>query len=134
MSLTLEERRILVGLQLEKAQSMLVQMQLGIDNRMWDMVANRVYYAVFHAVSALLINSEIEVGSHKGAAIRFQQHFVKTGVFNSQEAHMYSRLQQLREEGDYNCYIRTSEDEIMPYIEQAKSFIQKIEDLLVISH
>lgn len=66
MSLTLEERRILVGLQLEKAQSMLVQMQLGIDNRMWDMVANRVYYAVFHAVSALLINSEIEVGSHKG--------------------------------------------------------------------
>lgn len=130
MSLTLEERKILVGLQLEKAKAMLSQMQLGIDHSMWDMVANRVYYAVFHAVSALLINSEIEVGSHKGATIRFQKHFVKTGIFSAQEAHMYSRLQQLREEGDYNCYIQTSEEEIMAYIEPARSFILKIETLL----
>lgn len=130
MSLTLEERQILVKLQLEKTEAMLLQMQLGIDHRMWDMVANRVYYAVFHAVSALLIDSEIEVGSHKGAAIRFQQHFVRTGIFSSQEAHMYSRLQQLREEGDYNCYIQTSEEEIMAYIEPAKAFILKIEAML----
>lgn len=130
MSLTAEERKIVVDLQLEKSQSMLIQMQLGIDNKMWDMVANRVYYAVFHAVSALLINDEIEVGSHKGAAIRFQQHFVKTGIFTPNEAHMYSRLQQLREEGDYNCYIKTNEDEIMLYIEPARAFIKKIEELI----
>lgn len=130
MSLTGEDRNILVGLQIEKAQAMLLQMQVGIEHRMWDMVANRVYYAVFHAVSALLINSEIEVGSHKGAAIRFQKHFVKTGIFSPQEAHMYSRLQQLREEGDYNCYIQTSEEEIMAYIEPAREFIAKIESMI----
>ena len=126
MSMNDEDRATIVGLQIEKAQAMLRQAQLGVEHEMWDMVANRLYYAVFHAVSALLIKSGIEVGTHKGAAIRFQMHFVRTGVFTIEESHMYSRLQQLREEGDYNCYIQSSETEILPYLEPAKAFVEKI--------
>ena len=125
-----EERKVLVGLQLEKSQSMLQQMQLGIDNEMWDMVANRLYYALFHAVGALLINEGIQVGTHKGAFLRFHEMFVKTGKFSKEESHMYSRLQQLREEGDYNCYIQTSEDEILPFVEPTRQLISKISNML----
>ena len=59
MSLKQEERDIMVGLELEKAD--------------WNTLANRLYYALFHAVSAMLISDAREVGSHKGAAIRFHQ-------------------------------------------------------------
>jgi uncharacterized protein (UPF0332 family) len=40
-------------------------------------MANRLFYSMFHAVSALLINDQREVGSHKRAAIRFHQYYVK---------------------------------------------------------
>ncbi|MBQ6912527.1 MAG: hypothetical protein IJQ35_10280 [Bacteroidales bacterium] len=41
-----------------------------------DVVANRIFYAAFHTVSALLINDHIEVRSHKGAGLMFGQKYV----------------------------------------------------------
>ena len=128
-----EERNILINLQIEKSMSMLEQVQVGLDNSMWDMVANRLYYAIFHAVVALLISRGCQVGTHKGAMIQFQQHFVRTGLFSKEEGHLYSRMQQLREEGDYNCFIQTSEQEITPFVEPTKLLIEKIKMTIVAS-
>ena len=130
MGLSEDERKALVNLEIEKSQRMIDQLQLAIANKMWDLCANRLYYAVFHAVSALLISRNIQVGTHKGASIRFHQDFVAAGVFSPEAGHMYSRLQQLREEGDYNCYINTSESEVMQYVEPAKDLINQIISLI----
>lgn len=35
----------------------------------WDLVANRLYYAVFHAVNAMLPIDRIKTGTHKGTSI-----------------------------------------------------------------
>lgn len=47
-----------------------------VDLGYWDMVANRLYYAVFHAVSALLIKNGHKVGTHKGVVLLFGQHYI----------------------------------------------------------
>lgn len=126
MSLSSEERNIIVGLELEKANSMVLQTAMSIENKMWDLTANRLYYAAFHAVCALLIHNGIHVGTHKGAQVMFNKEFVQKGIMSVADNHLFSRLQQLREEGDYNCYIETTKEEIMPYVESTKSFIAKI--------
>ena len=69
MSLKEEDRRILVELELEKAEKTFSQVEALKREQYWDTLANRLYYSLFHAVSALLINDQREVGSHKGAAI-----------------------------------------------------------------
>lgn len=54
MSLNEEERVILVAREYEKAQQFCKDIgnaELGF----WNVVANRLYYALFHAVSAMLI-------------------------------------------------------------------------------
>lgn len=55
MSLKEEERRVIVTLELEKADKTLDEMQIQLEHELWSMVANRLYYALFHAVSALLM-------------------------------------------------------------------------------
>ncbi len=130
MSLSSEERRIVVGLELEKANSMLLQTGMSIENKMWDLTANRLYYAAFHAVCALLIHNGIHVGTHKGAQVMFNKEFVQKGEMSVADNHLFSRLQQLREEGDYNCYIETTKEEIMPYVESTREFIVKISNLI----
>ena len=50
MSLTDEERAILVNLEYEKGKSFLEQAEKIVELGYWDMVANRLYYAMFHAV------------------------------------------------------------------------------------
>lgn len=55
MKLNDEERRIMVNLEYEKALSFLEQAEKVAAMDLWDVVANRLYYSIFHAVSALLI-------------------------------------------------------------------------------
>ena len=57
MSLSDEERRIMVELELERAEKIMLQFPTLVEQKYWDTLVNRMYYAVFHAVSALLIHS-----------------------------------------------------------------------------
>lgn len=127
MSLTEEERRIVVDLEIEKAWKIAGQTEELSKLGYWDNIANRLYYAVFHAVSALLIRDGHKVSTHKGAVLSFGQHYVKTGIMNIDDARLYSQLQTIREKSDYNCAYEVSEDEIAPKIEQTKLLISKIE-------
>lgn len=127
MSLTEQERRTVVRLQLEKAYANYNQIALLKEAGYWDNVANRLYYALFHAVSALLIFDGHNVSSHRGAVGAFGQYYVTTGIFTIEEGRHYSRLQALREKSDYNCAYNASESDIAPKIEPTFLLIKKIE-------
>ncbi len=126
MSLSDEERRVMVELELERADKILLQLPTLQEQQYWDTLVNRMYYAAFHAVSALLIHNHLNVRTHKGAIILFNKEFVAAGLFTQEEGRLFSQLEGLRERGDYNCFIDASESEIVPLIEPLKVFIQKI--------
>ena len=127
MSLNDEERRTLVRLQIEKAHANFDQIPLLCEAGFWDNVANRLYYSLFHAVSALLINDGYNVGSHRGAVGTFGQQYVTKGIFTAEEGKHYSRLQGLREKADYNCTYNATEKDIAPKIDPTRQLIEKIE-------
>lgn len=77
MSLKEEDRKVIVALELEKIDKTLMQLDVQIQAKLWEMAANRLYYALFHAVSALLINDSHEVGTHRGAVNKFSLFYVK---------------------------------------------------------
>ena len=111
MSLTDEERRTTVRLQIEKAHKNFAQIELLSKAGYWDNVANRLYYSLFHAVSAMLIRDGYNVSTHRGAVGAFGMHYVTTGIFSIEEGKHYSRLQGLREKSDYNCAYNAEEKE-----------------------
>ncbi|MCR5043869.1 MAG: HEPN domain-containing protein [Bacteroidaceae bacterium] len=126
MSLKEEDRKVLVMLELEKAEKTLIQLDVQLQAQLWEMAANRLYYSLFHAVSALLISDHHEVGTHRGAVNKFSLYYVKEGVFTKEEGRLYSRLQRLREDGDYNCSIDVEQDEVEEKIEPTRQLIEKI--------
>ena len=130
MSLSDEERRIMVELELERAEKIVQQFPTLRDQQYWDTLVNRMYYAAFHAVSALLIHSAMQIHTHRGALIAFNKEFVRTGIFTPEEGQLFSQLEGLRERGDYNCFIDTTEEEIVPMIEPLKALIAKIKSTI----
>ena len=130
MSLTDEERQVMVEVEIERAEKILSQVETLRANALWVILANRLYYALYHAVISLLIKNRIQVGTHKGAVVMFSREFVKTGIFSTEEGRVFSSLEQLRESGDYNCLIETTETEIVPYIPKVTALIKKIKTLL----
>ncbi|MBR6128254.1 MAG: HEPN domain-containing protein [Bacteroidaceae bacterium] len=131
MSLNDEERRAVVRLQIEKAHAIFDQIPLLCEAGYWDNVVNRLYYSLFHAVSALLINDGYNVGSHRGAVGAFGQYYVTKGIFTIEDGRHYSRLQGLREKADYNCSFNAQEKDAAPKIEPTRQLIAKIEKYIL---
>lgn len=132
MALNEEERLLMIEHELNKADKFFAQAEKNAEFEMWDVVANRMYYSVFHAVSALLISKHLKVGTHQGAVIMFGQHFVKTGLIDSDYGRFYSQLQSLREKADYNCAWEVEENDVAHLIPKAKSLLCIIRSLIKI--
>ena len=126
MSLKEEYRHVLVALELERVEKTLQEFNVQLRNELWSLAANRLYYALFHAVSALLISDQREVGTHRGAVNKFSFFYVKTGIFTAAEGRLYSQLQQLRENGEYNCAIDVVKEDVEDFIEPTQQLIEKI--------
>ena len=130
MSLNDEERQIIVNLEQEKALNTFAEMEVLRQAGLWNNIANRLYYAAFHAVSALLIHDHYNVGSHQGAVIMLHQYYVKPGILSKEDGAFYSQLQTMREKSDYNCTYNATEKDTAPRIAQTKEFIDKVLSLI----
>ncbi len=126
MSLNPEERKIIVELESEKARNTYAEVEILQQAKLWNNIAGRLYYAAFHAVSALLISSGHQVGTHQGAVVQLNKFFVKTGLLAKEDGAFYSQLQTMREKSDYNCSYNVSEEEIIPRIAATAVFIDKV--------
>lgn len=134
MSLKEEDRKVIVTLELERVDKLLSQLDTLQKAGLWDIVANRLYYALFHTVSAMLISDHHEVGTHRGAVSKFSLYYVKQGFFSREEGRLYSRLQSLREDGDYNCAIDVSESEVEEKLQPTLKLIEKIKGYIEQEH
>lgn len=111
MSLSDEQKRVALRLLVEKSDRNLEQAIANAKLGYWDLVANRLYYSIFHAVTALMFKDEIKVKSHKGTSSQFGRYYVMTGQFPRAAGLLYSRLQTMREKADYQNTFRISEEE-----------------------
>jgi uncharacterized protein (UPF0332 family) len=59
MTLNEENRNALVTFRIERAKETLIEAKDNAELGHWRVVANRLYYACFYAVNALLIKNEI---------------------------------------------------------------------------
>lgn len=128
MGLTESERQIVVGLELEKAQKTLKEVDVLKGAAMWNAAANRLYYALFHAISALLINDGLQVKSHHGILSQFGQHYVRNGIFSRDDGRILSEMVIMRDNADYNCYYEAAEESVLSYITPVCALIEKIKN------
>lgn len=130
MSLSDEERAALVAYRLEKATRTLRQAKESIPLGYWEMTANRLYYAAYYAVSALLLNSGMSVQTHNGINQMFGLHFIKTGILDKSFSSLYGRLISLRQTGDYGDIFDLEEHDVLPFVEPTERLISAIQELL----
>lgn len=130
MSLTEENRAIIVGEEMKKAQSTFEQALWMEKGGFWDGVAGRLYYAAFHAVCALLIKDKYTVKTHSGLNSRFGELYIKTGILPTEMADTFTLLQNMRAKSDYNCSFDATRDMIEPLVEPTKRLIDAVNDLI----
>jgi hypothetical protein len=92
----------------------------------WNAVINRLYYACFYAVIALLIKNNISTQTHDGARTQFGLIFVKTGIIDKESGKLFSTLFDYRQKGDYGDLFDYDEELTKPLINKVNEFIIEI--------
>lgn len=122
-----EETRTLVMYRIERAFESLEEAKILFERGHANTYVNRLYYACFYAVSALLLTKGLSSAKHSGVRSLFHQEFVKPAVINTELGQLYDRLFDNRQKGDYADLIRFNMDEVSNWYNETQEFVKTIE-------
>ncbi len=125
-----QEKTELVKYRIAKARQTLNEVPILIQSNFLNNAINRLYYACFYGVSALLLDRNIQAKSHAGTKQMFGLHFVKTGILTEEANDFFKLVFELRHTGDYDDYIVFDLKEVTSLLQPATDFITQIEAIL----
>jgi len=120
----------LVSYRLQRARETLADARILADAGRWNPCVNRLYYACFYAVSALLVQEGLSSSKHTGLRSLFNRHFVKTNKLPKDKARIFNDLFERRQEGDYMDFVSFEESQVLPWLPEAEAFVEKIAVLI----
>ena len=109
-------KRDIVNYRRQKACDLMHDVDVLIDNELWNSAVNRMYYACFHMVSALLILHGID--------------FVKTNFLSSECGRIFSKIYDKRQSSDYDDFKEFTKDEIDNLYPQISFLISEVDRLI----
>ncbi|MCC8113301.1 MAG: HEPN domain-containing protein [Bacteroidales bacterium] len=128
--MTPEERKAIVEYRLEKCHNTLANVRRLFDLEMYAECANRMYYAVYYACSALLIKNAIAANSHSGVMVMMDKHFVKEGKLPVEMGKLMRKVFTIRQESDYDDFIDMDKEDLAPLLTPVTELIARIESLI----
>jgi len=96
----------------------------------WNACVNRLYYACFYVVSALLLYNGLSSSKHTGVRSLFNRQYVKTGKIPKELARTYNDLFERRQESDYIDFVIFRKSQVLPLISKAEQLIMHISDMI----
>lgn len=124
------ERTAYIKYRLEKAMETLQVAELLVENKRWNSAVNRLYYAAYYAVSALLVQNTIPTKTHSGVKTQFFLHYVKTGIVEVRLGKTYADLFDMRQKGDYGDFFDFSEADMLAILGPSRELLERIFILL----
>ncbi|MEA1964427.1 MAG: HEPN domain-containing protein [Candidatus Aerophobetes bacterium] len=110
---------------LDKSREKLTVAKTLLKSKAYEDSVSRAYYALFHAVQALLLTEGLSANTHHGLVTLFGLHFIKTGKFDKKFGRYLINLKDERENGDYEIFSVIDEGVAKEAIQEAKQFIEE---------
>lgn len=88
--------------------------------------ANRSYYAVFHAMRAVLAFDCIDAKRHSSIISDFRRLYIKTNVFDKEMSDTITNLFDIRTDSDYDDFFIISKEEVEAQVDDAEKFVAKV--------
>ena len=125
-----ESKNALINYRIERAYETLKEAQYNADGDFYVAAINRMYYACYYAVIALLLKHEIAAQTHSGVRSMFGLHFVSKGIVSKEDGKTFNDLFEKRHSGDYDDFVICDKEMVEHLLPKAKHFIDTISELI----
>jgi len=111
---------------LSKAEETVREAELLLASDYLAGTVNRLYYACFYAVTALLFSEGLSSSKHSGVISLFERHWVKAGKLPDEMGKFYHSMFDRRQKGDYADFVVFEKTNVERWLEQTKTFVERI--------
>lgn len=115
---------------LEKAKEDLESARLNFQHHKLAQSVNRSYYAIFHAVRALLAFDIFDSKRHSTIIGYFNQHYIATGKIGKEYYKILVSALDTRTKSDYQDFYVVSEKEAKDQLDDSETFVIMIESFI----
>ena len=116
----------LIAYRISRAKEVLQEANAMAEMSHWGTCINRLYYACFYAVTALLLKHDFASSKHNGVRALFNSHFIVPGIIPKDFGRLYNLLFKYRQQSDYEDFFHIDEEIVKQWVEEAKAFVEAI--------
>jgi uncharacterized protein (UPF0332 family) len=129
--MTLKEK---VKIAFDRAVDCLDDTEFNLRNERTLASANRAYYTFYYAICALLYSEEISAKTHQGNHAKFNELFIKTGIFKKEVGTWVEKSFRLRQDADYDLEAEITEEDAKEIVDKAHKFIDLVKKYFADTH
>ncbi len=115
---------------IERARESIEEAEILLSAHHYATTVNRLYYASFYVVFALLLKTGYNTKTHTGVKSLFNQHFGATGIVDKEFIRFYNEVFQKRHKGDYEERPMFDPADVAQLLITTKKFVAEIEKLI----
>jgi hypothetical protein len=124
------EERSLVQYRMERANEALEEAQLLFEAGHLHTYVNRLYYACFYAMSALLLTRGLSASKHAYVRSVLHRDFIRSGTIPLRYGQIFDLLFNSRQKGDYADLVVFHAEAVEDWLPQAQEFVKCVSSLL----
>ena len=115
---------------MERAREDLDAAHLLFDAGNYRIANNRAYYAIFHAMRAVLVFDNFDSSKHSGVIAEFRRRYIKEGIFPTEISKMIGSAFTIWNASDYDDMFITSKNDTKEQIDNAEYVYKAIEEYI----
>lgn len=120
----------LIAYRIKRAKEVLQEAEVMAGMNHWETCINRLYYACFYAVTALLEKHDLSSSKHTGVRSLFNSRFIVTNTIPKDYGRLYNLLFKYRQQSDYEDFFKIDEDIVKQWIDETKDFVDLVHNSL----
>ncbi len=125
-----EDREALARYRMERSFETLEEAKLLFDGKKYVGAINRIYYAMFYAINALLILEGYSSSKHSGVMSLFNRHFVRTGIVSKEAGRFFQEMFVVRSKGDYGDFKTFTKEEAKSALGKCAKCLEELKEAL----
>ena len=120
----------LINYRREKARDTLADAKSMLHKVSLFTIVNRIYYATFYEVTAILLTRGLSSSKHSGIRSIFNREFIKRGIVKEEFGVFFNKISEFRQKGDYGDFVIFEKERVEEWLTQAENFISALEDII----
>ena len=131
MSLKITEKEIsLSKYRLERSKQSLEAAKSSKEKDDWFTTNNRLYYAIFHAIRAVLALEKIDFKKHSAVIAYFNKNYIMTNIFDKAYGKVISNAFEIRQQSDYEDFYIVNKEKTQKLLGNVEKFLIDLEQYL----